>query len=1064
MPRSGSTPASDRSVWLSPLAGKTGSLTCRKMLYTSSTNWLRRMLARESGSGDMAVSSSSSGGDTARPDYLVAVGASAGGLEALIELVGRFRAPGAALVIVQHLSPDHRSMMADLLSRHTDWPVQAVREGEQVRRANVYLIPPGKQLTIDNSLLHLAPRKSQRGVSHPIDEFMLSVSRSWGPRSIAVILSGTGTDGAEGIRAVSKAGGRVLVQDPNEAAFDGMPRSAVETGVAETVLPVAGLVTHLQSIVSEQPPENAASEAASDMTDTSIEAMPAMDLSEAQVQEILRILRESGAGDFGGYKTDALLRRVDQRCRLLRYADPTDYLALLADSESERTFLARELLIPLTHFFRDPAVFEHLSAAVVKPLVEQAAGKRELRVWCAGVATGEEAYSVSMLFLEAGSQLGVPVDLKLFATDIDGRLVDQGAEGTYSVEHVESEVSAVRRQRWFEPVDESGYRARRAIRSPIVFARHNLVSDPPFTRVDLVVCRNVLIYLRHAAQQQVLERLHYSLKPGGYLLLGHTETPGSLAERFETIAPDPASQDVTGLYRLRRSAPPARFQSGADGHSNRNSPLSPADAESSGPGIHRGGGGFGPDSDESQVVDRLQKRIQAAYLPPTLILNGRGELVHVFGDVQNILRIGSGAASFRLDRILPPGFLPATQALVDKALSAGADSSSPMRGDTATGDDGSVYRLEAQSVALPDQSPFIAVSFLVENPGSAASRAVPVNTGGRSTEGLPSDWEQYARNLERELTSARLSERRSIEALESTNEELQASNEEMTTSNEELQSTNEELQSLNEELYSVNAELQEKIRQLNQLHHDLDNMGHALGVASVFVDQDLRIRRYTEGITQFVPLTARDVGRYLGEFALDHLSTELLDDIRRCISEGHYVETEIASGENGGTSMSWLRIMPYFERAQQVTGAVVLLSNLSMVQALVQQKPVIDALPQQLLVLDDQKHLLLANRPDSDWPASAHAALMQSLQLAPESDLVEQSDLMCEQRWFARARAGDSLARALLDCMAADSGRSVQVSAGDAENELSLIRIWSRPVRQGKRSNYLIVLQSEHNT
>lgn len=999
-----------------------------------------------------------------RPEYLVAVGASAGGLEALIGLVGRFRSSEAALVIVQHLSPDHRSMMAELLSRHTDWPVQAVREGEPVRKANVYLIPPGKQLTVDRTALHLAPRKSLRGVSHPIDDFMISVADSWGARSVAVILSGTGTDGVEGIRAIKKAGGHVLVQDPEEAAFDGMPRSAVETGMADAVLPVSMLVSRLSAQLSARPP--ASSQAEHEGQEVAFPSEPVQvggGFSEHQADEVLRLLKQLGAGDFTGYKTDALMRRVEERCRVLHYERLPDYLEVLRESESERTFLARELLIPLTHFFRDTDVFEYLYHTVITPLVREAAGERELRVWCAGVASGEEAYSVSMLFLEAAGALNVPVNLKLFATDVDGRLVDQGAEGVFSADHVMAEISEQRRTRWFEPVDDHGFRARRVIRSPIVFARHNLVSDPPFTRLDLIVCRNVLIYLRRSSQQQVLERLHYGLKPGGYLLLGQTETPGALADRFDTLTPEGEESEITGLYQLRRSAPPARFRAHTAASENRSTQgdapqrPSPSARETAQENARLAGA-----NSESDVVEQLQSRIQSTYLPPTLILNSRGELIHVFGDVQPIVRIGSGSASFQLERILPPSFLPVTRSLLTEALNSPDPVGVRASGDRVTSESGRVYRPEAQTLKASGESCYVAISFVLETgdrPGATDIHGdAAKSTGDKPTISEPDEWQHYAEKLQQELTEARLRERRSIEALETANEELQASNEEMTTSNEELQSTNEELQSLNEELYSVNSELQEKIRQLNQLHHDLDNMGHALGVASVFVDQDLRVRRYTEGITQFIPLTARDIGRYLGEFALDHLSETLPDDIRQCIREGQYVESSIVAGSGGAQSTSWLRIMPYFERAEQITGAVILVSNLSMVQALVQQKPVIDALPQQLLMLDDQKQLLVANRPEAGWSEEAHQLLMTSLQLSPDADLVEYNELPCERRWRASAERGNALAKAVITCLESEQESPTTVCP---ESGNLLIRVWSRPVRHGKRNNYLIVLQSD---
>lgn len=859
-----------------------------------------------------------------RPNCLVVVGASAGGLEALSTFFASVSSRSPAFVVIQHLSPDHRSMMAQLLARHTDLPVSVIQDGDTLQAGRVHLIPPGSFLRLEGDTLYLEPRPTAR-VMLPVDAFLFSAATHWGARTIAVILTGTGTDGTAGVLAVNKAGGKVLVQDPTEAEFDGMPASAVATGVADQVKDLAGLA----AVVAELVPQVSRSDrpvAAEQPTDSD-PAAPVLqgEAPEALAESILQVLQAQSDADFTGYKTDLLLRRVAERCRLLQVRDISEYLAILRAQPSERSYLTRELLIPLTRFFREPDVFASLAREVLDPLVADWPDERPIRVWCAGVASGEEAYTLSILFQEAFARHQKWPPLKIFATDVDASLLEQASAGHFSAA-IRDELDDFRLERWFKPAGE-GYRVRKVVREPVVFARHNLTRDPPFARLQLVVCRNVLIYLRPESKESALLRLLYALVPGGVLLLGQSEAPETDSDKLVPLG------GVQGMYRLLR---PVRMPPGGQPRTRRGTLVEPA-APRLGPA--------GPASEGAELaVQTLQQQVQRAYTPPTLIVDTSLSLIHVLGDTQPLLGLDQGHVAFTLERLLDTGLRQTVLPFCEQVLQAvnnQTDLPEPIQVRNAQN---RTYQLEVRVTGSSAAERYLALSFVpLDDTAERTTTATEADRVSRSPavvrEGS-TDHGEITR-LELALAESRRREKASVVALESTNEELQATNEELLTSNEELHSTNEELQSLNEELYTVNSELQAKIRELNTLHHDMDNMAQTLGMASLIVDHQLRIQRFTEGMTRFLPLRQDDEGRHLGEISLRALYPELLQDIERCIDEKTYVEATIPSGGRswlpGGEALAdsgsdqnghRVRIMPYRERNKRVTGVVVTVINL----------------------------------------------------------------------------------------------------------------------------------------
>ena len=872
--------------------------------------------------------------------FVAGVGASAGGLEALEELFGAMSGElPVAFVVVQHLSPDFESVMDELLARRTTLPVHRVDDGIRVEAGHVYLIPPRKEMIIGGGRLFLSEKERDGELTLPIDVFFRSLARDAGARSIGVVLSGTGTDGSRGVREIHEAGGLVLVQSPESAKFDGMPKAARDTGVADLVIPIADMPRAITRYVRRGGHLG---------SDASVPAQ------RGGVEGILDVLHRKYGIDFSHYKPSTVTRRIERRL-LLHQDVPLDrYASMIEGDAGELDSLYRDLLIGVTRFFRDPDAFEFFEKDVLPSIVDDLDPGEELRVWVAGCATGEEAYSIGIAIREQLERAGRLPRAKIFATDVHPGALEQAATGLYAEAALEG-VSETRRARWFvrEP---SCYRVASELRQMVVFAQHNVIADAPFTRLHLVTCRNLLIYLAPEAQQRALSLFHFGLNTGGVLFLGPSESPGALADDFDTV------HERWKLYRKERDARlPSDRRLRARG---RAVPIPPRAAPSA-----------------TRLLGRYDA-VLARFMPSALLVSDRGELVHAFAGASRFLRVRDGRPSTDLLDLLDPAM---------KLAVAGALSRVRRNGEPV------VYRgIRSED---SDEVVRIRVSRVEQPHGGAPDLLVEIAPDQRpEPRAAPSDVEldveresqHQVAELTDELRHTKESLQATIEELETSNEELQATNEELVASNEELQSTNEELQSVNEELYTVNAELQRKIEELTQLTNDMDNLLSATDIGTVFLDRDLRIRKFTPHIAATFNLVPHDIGRPIRDFSHNVEHEGLVDEVERVVSTGARLESEVRD-----RSGRWwfLRILPY-ESVDGVEGAVLSLVDIGALKRaereLFRARYLLDTLmstlPDDVYFADERGRFIRINEPFARTLglASAEAARHRTMsELAP---------------------------------------------------------------------------------
>lgn len=852
---------------------------------------------------------------------VVAVGASAGGLEAL---EGFFNSlgdcPQAAFVVIQHLSPDHKSMMEQLLARHTPMPVTVVEDGMLLQGGRVYLLPPAHVMSVDKGRLRLAPKPS-KVLTLPIDLFFSSLARSYGPAAIGVVLSGTGSDGSRGALEINEAGGILMAQTPEQAKFDGMPRSAIGTGVMDFVLPIEEMGPRIKALLQAPVPLETAAE-------------PEVTLDEGgAISAILALVHSAGGVDFRFYKPNSLMRRIERRMRVRETISYAAYARFLEKEREELDLLQREILIPVTSFFRDPDHFESLATQVIQPLVQNTPHGEEIRVWVAACSTGEEAYSIAILFLEAFEQAQRWPNLKVFATDVNRLNIDTASAGLYP-ESIASEVPPERLERYFTRRDNR-YEVQKKLREKIIFARHNVLEDPPFTRIHLVTCRNMLIYVQPVAQLQILRRFQYALVPNGSLFLGSSESLGEVAGDFAAVV------GRHKIYRvLRRNELPMQFSSqlivGKD-RPGRKAKARPAPLT--------------PVPDET-VIDKAYDVLMQAYVPPAVLISPERTVVHMIGNARRYLQLSEGQVTLEIAKLLPDSISPIGVALLHKASRERAPiESTPIRLDLM---DGSQVQITLSARTLPcppEAQPYLLLTF------EALPLAEPAS--GQEKLDLGRESQAHIRLLEQELSATRESLQTTIEELEVSNEELQATNEELMSSNEELQSSNEELQSVNEELYTVNAEHQEKNEILHRLNADMDNMARAVSIATVFVDPAIRITRFTTEARRFFRVQDSDVGRPLDHFAHNLTYPDFIAEVRSTMGSGQMAEREVRSSD-GNTYL--IRILPYTVREGEPRGAVISVIDTTSLHTSKRLQAVLDSLPEHIAEIDTKGQILLVNR------------------------------------------------------------------------------------------------------
>jgi len=763
----------------------------------------------------------------AEPSTVVGIGASAGGLEAAGALLSALpNDTGMAFELVQHLDPHHSSALSELLAQRTQMPVIEVADGTVVRANRLYVIPPNVRMTITEGVLSLMPRSEVPGKYMPIDAFLRSLAEDRKGHAIGVILSGTASDGTLGLKAIKSEGGFTFAQDES-AKFDGMPRSAIAAGVVDFVLPPEDIAKELADIARH--PHHTGTESAILYQDS------------PTFLEILRLLRTTGGIDFSQYRPNTLLRRIARRIVMQKAGDAGRYLEILRENPGEIQALSEDFLISVTEFFRDPPMFDALKETVCAEILRRKEPGEAIRVWVPGCATGEEVYSIAIGLIECIQDAGAEFPVHIFGTDVSEINIERARAGIYNSSAVSS-VSPERLGRFFMGVD-SGYQIVRSIRDLCVFAVQNVAADPPFSRIDLISCRNLLIYMGPALQQRVVGMFAYALRPGGFLVLGKAERPGHLAEHFITFDTEhniytrkPVAVHTGFELPARVAAFPVFRQD-----------ERPAERESK--ALREGAPG-----PLQRQVDRL---LLAQYAPPSVVIDDNYRIVQFSGEVGTYLAPERGEADLNLFRIVRDDVALHVRAAVEAARQKGM--AIRLERIHISGARPRTITVAVTPVVVAGSGRHFLISF--EDPSSPPALPGEPLAPAAAASGETGDPHRHIAQLEEELASTRRYLQSIIEEVRSANEEAQSTNEELQSSNEELQTAKEELQATNEELQTLNAEMDSRNADLKQLADDLLNLLASLQTPILMLDSALRIRRFTQVSEKLLNLIATDIGR-----------------------------------------------------------------------------------------------------------------------------------------------------------------------------------------------------------
>lgn len=818
---------------------------------------------------------------------IVGIGASAGGLDALKNFFDTAPADmGAAFVVIQHLDPTHTSMTAEILTRHTAMPTSQIEQGTEIEVNHVYVIPPNTSLTLKDNQFHLSPAAPQHGLRMPVDGFFCSLASQQEQRAIGIILSGTGSDGTAGLREIKGAGGIILAQSPATAQFDGMPRAAIDTGLVDFVCNVEDMPARIGDYLEHDYVRQATLPADADLAP----------VDEASLKSIIALLQTRVGHDFRGYKKGTLGRRIAGRMGLRNIRKTPDYLAYLREEEKEAEELYRDLLINVTSFFRNSNEFEDLENEVLKPLVAAKEADDQIRVWVPGCSTGEEAYSIAMMLLEQCKAADKQCPIQVFATDLDESALAIGRIGIYPANLV-AEISPQRLENFFHKQDGT-YSVTKKLREVVTFASQNLITDPPFSRLDLISCRNLMIYLEGHLQDKIIHYFHFALNDNGYLFLGRSESINQNAGLFEPI--DKKSR----IFRKLANAQPAGV----------NFPITGARMPVTSDMLLPT-----PRSKETiRLREMMQQQLLRSFAPAVVLTNTKHQVLYFMGPTSDYLEQPSGLPTQDLLTLAP--------AELRKNLRAGLQQSIDSN-DAVTienipfhrGGHGKRIRINIKPMTVPGEAhPLFMVTF----------EDAPSATAEKDVAAIPISHDQASMGeLEDKLRDAEEDLQISLEELETTNEELQASNEEMMSVNEELQSANEELetskeelQAMNEELSTVNNQLKDKVEELASVNDDLKNFVASTGIATLVLDAKHQIGRFTPSSRRLFNLIDGDVGRPIGDIRQKFDDAEFLADVDRVFQEFQAIEREITDHDGACYLM---RIAPYRAIEERPGGVIV---------------------------------------------------------------------------------------------------------------------------------------------
>jgi len=812
---------------------------------------------------------------------IVGIGASAGGLEALEAFLSHVPAgSGMAFVIVQHLDPTHKGILVELLQRDTTMKVMEVKDRTRVKPDCVYVIPPNKDMSILRGVLHLLDPVASRGLRLPIDFFFRSLADDRREQSIGVILSGMGSDGTLGLRAIKEKAGVVFVQEPASAKFDSMPRSAIEAGLADVVAPVEGLPAKIDAYLQYAP----------------LITKPGLaveDKSQSGLEKVVILLRAQTGHDFMLYKKTTLYRRIERRMSLHQIDTIANYVRFLQVNTQEVELLFCELLIGVTSFFRDPEAWEQLKDEVLPALMSGGTPNQVLRAWVPACSTGEEAYSLAMLFREALDDRNPDrnITLQIFATDLDQQAIEKARAGVFP-ENIAADVSEKRLERFFAKV-EHGYQVAKSIREMVIFAPQNIIMDPSFTKLDLLCCRNLLIYLTPELQKKLLRLFHYSLNPGGYLFLGSAETVGSFTKLFSPLA------GKTRLYRrldIDLDAEPVEFPTAFT------APRKVAKQKRS--------------KDTANLQTLADQLLLQKFAPAAVLTNDQGDILYISGRTGKYLEPAAGKANWNVFAMMREGLRSALTSAFHKAL---LQKTAVSLKDLVVGTNGGKQTLNVTIQPLSAGNALDGMVMIVFTEVAAK----PQTKMGGKPHAENARLDELKLELEfahQEVRSTRAEMQTSQEELKSANEELQSTNEELQSTNEELTTSKEELQSMNEELHTVNQELQTRMEELSRTNNDMKNLLDSTDIATLFLDNNLCVRRFTSETSRITQLIPGDVGRPITDIASALFYPELAEDARKALRALIQVERQIHT-----TDGNWFttRIMPYRTLDNTIDGVVI---------------------------------------------------------------------------------------------------------------------------------------------
>ncbi len=817
---------------------------------------------------------------------VVALGASAGGLQALTDFFEAVPdASGMAFVVVHHVDPDHKSLMADLLSKHTSMAVELAVDQTQIKPDHVYVIPPNKFLLVKNGTLGLVRPAEPRGMRLPIDFFLRSLAADQEQNVVAVVLSGSGSDGTAGIRSVKEHGGMVLVQDPKQAAHDGMPRSAIATGSVDHILPVGEMPAVISNYLTH--PYIAQTATTKVLGENARDVLP----------EIIKVLKAYTPINFEFYKEGTLLRRIERRMALQHMEDGSEYLALLKDAPQEAEKLCVDLLICVTSFFRDPEAFDYLAEHVIRDLVANCKPGQPIRIWVPACATGEEAYTLAMLVIEAIQASRKDVKLQVFASDVDEHALSIARAGVYP-DAIAADVSPKRLKRFFDKEDHS-YRVKPELRDAVVFARQNILADAPFSKLDLISCRNLLIYLNADAQHRVVQTFHFALNDDGFLILGSSETANNHDTFFQAHSKKHRLYKRIGKARHRQ----LDFPVTANRISGMSTPAMRADEDSRG----------------LRLAELSQKLLVDRYAPAAVLINARMETLYVQGPADQYLKVPTGEASQDLLAMAREGLRAKLSSAIRTAFQTEEDVTTS--GHLTRAGRSVPVTISAHPMGMDDVN-LVLVTFADEPAAQSPthSNAVPIDSA------MQTQLEQELANTRLELHSTIREYERSTEELKASNEEAMSMNEEFQSTNEELETSKEELQSLNEELTTLNTQLQQKVEDERRLTDDLNNLLSSSGIATLFLDYELKIMRFTPSTRELFNVIANDVGRPFSDITGKVDDPALLKDAAAVLEDLKPRELEVQANDG-----KWFirRILPYQTQGGETDGVVVTFSEVT---------------------------------------------------------------------------------------------------------------------------------------